>query len=357
MESATPAPMMPLKEARDLCRDLFEPRAAIYWPDLLGSAALGWGAFVLSVRCDAGTVPHLVATVVAAAALYRAVLFTHELTHAAKGALPGFGPVWDALVGVPLLLPSFMYQEVHTLHHRRSVYGTAGDPEYLPFRVGPRRAIVRYALEPLLIPLLLFVRYAVLGPVSAVVGGRVRAWVVAAASSLAINYSFRREPAPPWLRARWIVTEAAAAVVAWGAVALVATGRWPAAVLVQWYAVAAGVGFVNALRTLGAHRYGNPGGELDVTGQLVDSVNIPGSWWTGLWAPVGLRYHGLHHFLPDLPYHALGAAHRRMVAKLPPDSPYFRTVSPGLWTALAGLWRGAGSRGTSASEAAEARPA
>lgn len=339
--TAPTAPMMPLKDARDLCRDLFAPRAAIYWPDMAASAAIGWGAFVGAVRAPAWSFELAAWSVASVLALYRAVLFTHELTHAAKGALPGFTATWDALVGVPLLLPSFMYQEVHTLHHRRSVYGTAQDPEYLPFGVGPRRAIVRYALEPLLLPLLLFLRYAVLAPLSAVIGGKARRLVVTAASSLAINYAFRREPPPSWLRRRWLVTESASCALAWTVVVLVAVGRLPTAVLTQWYATAAAVGFINALRTLGAHRYRNPGGEMDVTGQLVDSVNVPGSWWTGLWAPVGLRFHGLHHFLPDLPYHALGTAHRRLVERLPADSPYFRTVSRGLWSALAELWRGA----------------
>lgn len=325
-------------EAREICKDLFAPRAGIYWPDLLLSAAAGWTAFVLAAWRPWG--PERAAlTIVAALALYRAVLFTHELTHAAKKDLPFFPAVWDALVGVPLMLPSFMYQEVHTLHHRRTVYGTKGDPEYLPFGVSSPLGIVRYVLEPALIPLFLFLRFALLAPLSLLFGRAARRLVVTAASSLAINYAFRREPPLGPLKARWAVTETAACLFAWAVVALVATGRLPVGVVVQWYVVSAGVGFVNALRTLGAHRYANAGGEMSVEAQMLDSVNVPGNALTELWAPVGLRFHGLHHYLPDLPYHALGTAHRRIVAALPPDDPYFRTVSPGLWAALAGLWR------------------
>ena len=65
-------------------------------------------------------------------ALYRAGSFIHELTHIRKNALPGFRLVWNILVGVPLLIPSYMYEGIHSLHHNRTKYGTVDDPEYLP---------------------------------------------------------------------------------------------------------------------------------------------------------------------------------------------------------------------------------
>ena len=49
-----------------------------------------------------------------------------------------------------------------------------------------------------------------------------------------------------------------------------------------------------------------------------------------IWAPVGLRYHALHHLLPSVPYHALGEAHRRLTAQLAPDSVYHRASYNGL---------------------------
>jgi hypothetical protein len=42
-----------------------------------------------------------------------------------------------------------------------------------------------------------------------------------------------------------------------------------------------------------------------------------------------------------MPYHSLAEAHRRLMAELPPDSPYRRTESPGLWASLCELWRAA----------------
>ena len=41
-----------------------------------------------------------------------------------------------------------------------------------------------------------------------------------------------------------------------------------------------------------------------------------------MWAPVGLRYHALHHLFPTLPYHNLKAAHEYLLVHLPPESPY-----------------------------------
>ena len=74
----------------------------------------------------------LVAGLVAMLALYRAGSFIHELTHIKQGAVRGFQPAWNLLVGIPLLIPSFMYEGVHNQHHAKTYYGTANDPEYLP---------------------------------------------------------------------------------------------------------------------------------------------------------------------------------------------------------------------------------
>jgi fatty acid desaturase len=58
-----------------------------------------------------------------------------------------------------------------------------------------------------------------------------------------------------------------------------------------------------------------------------------------LWAPVGLRYHALHHLLPNLPYHSLGRAHRRLLAQLPADSPYHATINRRITDVLSRMFR------------------
>jgi len=59
----------------------------------------------------------------------------------------------------------------------------------------------------------------------------------------------------------------------------------------------------------------------------------------GLWAPVGLRYHALHHLLPSMPYHALGEAHRRLTAHLGAGSTYQRSNHAGMLPLVARIAR------------------
>jgi fatty acid desaturase len=112
--------------------------------------------------------------------------------------------------------------------------------------------------------------------------------------------------------------------------------------LVQLYLISAAGLLLNSLRTLAAHRYRSEGDPMTATQQLLDSLNYPRrSWLISLWAPVGLRFHALHHLFPSIPYHNLAAAHDRVTGMLPPGSPYHRATGYGLVASLAELWRNA----------------
>ena len=118
---------------------------------MLGSALVGYGA--LAVAIFAVSVPlMLIAGLVAVLALYRAGLFIHEMTHLKAGSLPGFKLAWNALVGVPLLVPSFMYEGIHNLHHAKIRYGTVEDPEYLPLALMKPWTLPVFVLASLLAP-------------------------------------------------------------------------------------------------------------------------------------------------------------------------------------------------------------
>ena len=328
---------------RRLVSDLHTPRPAVFWADLLVSAAIGWVAFVIALAAPPWSRLMLAAGVISGFALYRGLCFTHELTHLRRRSVPGFQTAWDLLFGVPLLLPSFTYIGVHQSHHSLSTYGTQDDPEYLPF-ASSRRLILVFALQSsLLIPLLLLVRFLVLAPVG-LVWVRFHLWLEAHASSFSMNPAYRRQVSATVRNQmrRWELTILVVWLVGLG---LLYAGVLPPRTPVVWYGVVAFVSFFNTLRVLGAHEYESDGAPRDRFEQLQDSIDTPGGPWTELWAPVGLRYHALHHYFPGIPYHNLGTAYRRIVKTLPEGSPYRESTSPSLRESLTALYQKAKQRG------------
>ncbi len=327
-----------IRAAAELTRDLNAPKPAIYWSDFLASAVLGYAALFAAIAVGAAGWTALSA-VVSILALYRAGSFIHELTHIKHAAVPGFRLGWNALVGIPLLVPSFMYEGVHNLHHAKTRYGTVEDPEYLPLALMKPYTVPLFVIVALLAPIALLFRYAVPAPLSAIFPG-LRKLIVARYSALAINPSFARRPAEGDLRRNWIMQETAASIWAIGLIVAVVSGLVPLRAFVIFLAVASGVAVLNQIRTLVAHLWENDGAVMTVTAQYLDSVNVPPpAFLPALWAPVGLRYHAIHHLLPGLPYHALGEAHRRLSAALPEGSNYHKASYSALSSLVARLVR------------------
>jgi fatty acid desaturase len=328
--------MAMIRAAAELTRDLNPPKPWVYWGDCLASAAIGYGGLWVAVT-NAVPVIAVVAAIISILALYRAGSFIHELTHLKHALVPGFRLGWNIMVGIPLLVPSFMYEGVHSLHHARTRYGTADDPEYLPLALMKPYTVPLFVLVSALAPLALLFRYAVLAPLSAVIPA-LRVMVVERYSGLAINPGFRRRPPEGELKRWWIALECAASLWAIALIAGVISGFIPLAGFLIFMGVASGVAVLNQVRTLVAHLWENDGGVLNTTNQYLDSVNVPPPGWLPvIWAPVGLRYHAIHHLLPGLPYHALGEAHRRLTAAMPEGSTYHRANYRGLSVLVARL--------------------
>jgi fatty acid desaturase len=314
-----------LRAAASLTRDLNVPRSSIYWIDMFGSALLGYAALFgaiivtpawLAIGCG----------VVAILALYRAGSFIHELTHIKKGAVKGFRFTWNLIVGVPLLIPSFMYEGVHNQHHAKRYYGTVEDPEYLPLALMRPWTLPVFLVVAALAPVGMLIRFGILAPLS-LLSPTLRRLVVGRYSGLQINPKFVR-PRPEGEFARdWAWQEAAASIWAIALVTMVATGVIPLRDFLIFLAVSSGVMFLNQVRTLVAHLWENDGEPMSVTAQFLDSVNVPPpATLPTLWAPVGLRYHALHHLLPGVPYHNLGQAHRRLCRELDASSVYHEST-------------------------------
>ncbi|WP_271076946.1 fatty acid desaturase family protein [Aurantiacibacter sp. MUD61] len=315
-----------LRAAAELTRDINKARPEIYWPDMLISASVGYGALAGAILFETPWMAW-VSAIVAVFALYRALLFIHEISHLHRDALPGFRTAWNLIVGIPMLTPSLMYDSPHRIHHKRTQYGTVEDPEYMPLALMKPWSLPIFVLVAALAPIGLLIRWGVLAPLGLIIPPlRKVAWE--RFSTLAINPEFRRRPAEEKER-NWFLFQQVGASV-W-AIFLMTTPFW-----LGWQplliaaGITAAVAVFNQLRTLVAHLWENDGEAMTVTAQYLDSVNVP-RFLAGIWAPVGLRYHALHHLMPSLPYHSLHEAHKRISTHLGAGSTFDQASHPGMW--------------------------
>lgn len=331
-----------------MVRDLFVPRAWIYWADFLTTILVGHACFALTRlwyewRLEPlwlRLVLMLLTFSIQCACYYRAVMFVHELVHLPDRKFRAFRVVWNLLCGIPFLLPSFMYY-THLDHHRRKLFGTRHDGEYLPLaRMAPWWIVV-YLSQCLWVPPLAVIRFGLLTPLGWL-SRRLRQWVHQRASSLVMDPSYIR-PLPTAEGWRYIrLQEAACFLWIWGCVLVpvLLLDRWPGPLVVQGYLTAVVLVLLNAIRTLAAHRWSSDGREMTFVEQMLDSVVLDNDSLPAILInPVGLRYHATHHLFPSLPYHNMRAAHKRLMAQLPADSPYRRTVAYSVWSVISDLWR------------------
>ena len=327
-------------EARKLVAHLMQHDPRIYWTDFLLSAAIGWGGFILALASPVSSFWFWLGAVAAAFAFYRAAIFIHELSHFRRGFWPGFRIAWNLLIGIPLLVPSFTYDGVHTEHHQPDTYGTRKDGEYVAFACHKPWLIVAYLLFSLFIPAFFLIRFLILAPLSWLIAP-LRPLVWRHASSLSIDLNYQRGENAIWSDTNWRWQEVGAFVWA----ALVVAGIWagiiPLKALLLWYGLGVAVFTLNAFRTLAAHAYRYGGDEpMSRLEQYFDSVDVPGHpLITPLWAPVGLRFHATHHLFPSMPYHNLPKAWRILSAHF--GDVYLKASRRNLFDALRRLWRDA----------------
>jgi len=359
-QSEKPVGEFSLSEARRIVGEHFSPNPWIFWPDFLLSWSVGVGTFTLVEFPEYLTADvawhgpvRIVAFVVSSLLYYRCALFIHELVHIRDGKFRAFRFVWNLLCGIPFLVPTFVYY-THLDHHRRKHYGTKSDGEYIPLARLPAWQIVFYLSQVLVIPIFAVVRFGLLTPLTWI-SRPLRDLVHRRASSMIMNPLYIR-PLPTRRVLRiirlqevfcflWICFIGARMTTSFG---LVFNEPLPMSFLLHVYLTGVFIVTINALRTLGAHRWINDGSEMNFVEQLLDSVNFPKHPMSGaLWAPVGLRFHALHHIFPTMPYHALAKAHNRLIRDLPADSPYRKCSADSLTGVLVTLWRRAWANGRS----------
>ncbi|HEY7689215.1 MAG TPA: fatty acid desaturase [Dongiaceae bacterium] len=320
-----PAAGFPVQAARRIARDLMTHSAAIYFADFLLSAAVAYGAAAIFLTAADWSLLQTGAGLIATLSLFRAGAFLHEIVHMPKGRMTAFKAAWNLLYGIPLLSPSFMYEN-HSDHHARHHYGTAQDGEYQPFARGGGWRVLLYFAQVLVLPLFGVIRFLILSPL-AWISPRIRRWVWRSASSYVSNLHYQREVPPNESHRWWVLGEIACFAWMLCIIALLARSQVFAAILLKLYLLSVGAIFWNWMRNLAAHLFLSDGEPMSREAQFRESVTITGTpWLHGLLCPVGLRFHAIHHLLPGLPYHNLPEAHRRFLRELPESAGYRETL-------------------------------
>lgn len=312
---------------RELVKDLFTPNLTYYFTDLAISyslmivgAVLWIGAFDALPVWVTGA-----GFVVSVYGAYRSFLFIHENVHLPKKQFAPFVTVWDLLVGSIFLLPTFMY-ESHMDHHIPKKYGTSKDPEYLPMGGKSYGRLLWFMIEHVILtPLMVLTRFVLGLPIRLLLPAFSR-FLDERFTALIINFSYVRTKKvhTPKVIQMEITALLFACLLTW----LIISGILDPIYLIKGFAIIIATLFINGLRTLAAHRYANDGlAILTEEEQLIDSINYVGNPMIGLFmAPIGLRYHALHHLFPTIPYHNLDIAHDRIMAAIDDDDPYHQTL-------------------------------
>jgi fatty acid desaturase len=331
---STNATEFSLAEARSIVRDYFQPNAWIYWTDFLCTIFAGHACYALTRRIVV-MVPDpawlrwtLQAALFAVTCVlyFRAASFIHEVTHLPERKFRGFRFAWNLLCGIPFLMPSFTYL-THLEHHRRKLFGTEHDGEYLPLSNSSPGMVLFYLSQGLWVPPLVVLRFLVLTPLTWI-SPAFGQWIHQRASSMVMDPRYLRPlPTPPEMR---MIRLQEVLCFLWllgiAVIPPIFLDRWPIPFIIHGYLTAVVLLTFNCLRTLAAHRFWSDGHEVTFVEQMLDSVNIDSNSPLEIALnPVGLRYHALHHMFPSMPYHNLSAAHRRLMRELPADSLYRQT--------------------------------
>lgn len=329
-----------IRQVHLIVKDLQVHRPVIYWTDFLVTIAVAYAALAGFLLLPNWSWAQLVCYTIGGLGLYRASIFTHELSHQKRGKLDAFRIAWNVLFGIPCMMPTFLYTD-HQSHHTNHSFGTKQDAEYFPLGLGPVGVVYAYLFHMFFIPAAAIIRFVFLVPIS-FLHPAIRDCLWQHASSLAnINPNYVR-PLPSREEAwTWRMQEIGCFLFGATLFTLMGLEILPWVWLLKLYLIFLLVVTVNYLRALGAHLYISSGDSMTYVGQMLDSTTIEDDLLGVLWAPLGMRYHALHHLLPSLPYYSMATAHRRLMAELPANSPYHQTIRSGLFAAIWELYRNA----------------
>jgi len=304
--------------------DLMEYRPWIYFADLTISAAVGYFACWEYFTVEDYSAAQLFWFIVAGLALFRAGVFVNEIALMPEGRMRAFKAYWNLICGIPLLTPSFMYQPARPTDReelaRRAAAGLNSPPE--PEETPTPRSLGSQALKVLAVPVLGVLRFVLLSPLL-FLSPRHQSWIMARLAmyfpGLRLSEVFGRGLAPTlgWKRS---IAELCCFGVMMFVIFAYADDIVPWSTFAELYALSVFAVALHCMRALFLRR-------RRAKATLGQGVTVEGpAVIDALILPVGSRYQALRETVPTVPYHNLGAAHRRLVAGLPADSAYRRGV-------------------------------
>lgn len=320
---------------------LDRPNSFIFWANLGVTSLVFWGSCLLIFLID-----HIAFAAFlfpfAVFSLYRGMLLIHEITHMRKKPIPFYKNCWNLVFGIPLLMPSYFF-ETHIGHHTKENFGTDSDPEYDYFVRSGKHVVILYLLSGLTLPPILFLRFSILPPIAAILPS-FRHFLDKRGSSATIHNRYNRKiPSNKSKILEWRVQETFCFIYCWAIIAAISFGYIPIKLLVIILASAVLALSLNNIRTVTSHRFELNKGPHSLMAQVLDSSTFEAknglhSLWIELWAPLGLRYHALHHLFPNIPFHNLNKIHKefRKNNSLFPD--YEKTLEYGYWKTFKNLF-------------------
>ena len=322
--------------------DLMVHSPVRYWFEYIVSCAIGWIFLFVSVNFGVVTFVGVLALIVSSLSFFRCITYIHEIVHFfyRKDVLPGFPLFWNLTCGVFFMVPYFMYKS-HKDHHKIDTYGTKNDPRFLPVAVMTKIPNMLPILSFFYVPLLALFRFMIISPVSWLIGGKFRRYVITHMSSITLNNAYERSTKPEDLKG--IVGQEILVFTVW---TLIAIGVYikliPLLLLFAFYLLCSLELLYGHFNNLVAHRYTDSSYEdMDFNGQIIDAVTFEGPSLFGFFfTPISQQYHGTHHLFPEMPYHSLKKAHYRIKSLLPQTHPYHKSVAKSPFSVITDLWKG-----------------
>jgi len=328
-------------ETVSLLRNFHQLRIGVYFADFLIAVSLAWFFYIVSVK-SAGAPLQFASLAAACLLMYRSIYFTHELAHQKfrfkkEKTFRVFYVAWHVLCGIPMLAPGFLYHDLHLEHHSKQLYNNPNDGEYERYGSSSPWLIVKSLVGQWAVGLLSIPRFSILTPVSFLFP-KLRKRVEERMSFMGLYLEYRRKPPSEGVRAVWLAEELIACLFVNSILFMVFSGRLSGQWIIHWLIITEVSLTLNYFRALTAHRYRGTGEVMSFNEHILDSVTVAGNpFWTELWAPVGIRYHSLHHWFPQIPYCHLSEAHQTLMQKLPENHPYRKTIERSFFSAMSRL--------------------